>query len=91
VRVESAGLLVGGSSERLAMFGDLHTLPRTLAEGETIKLQALMSNVAANSVLAGRGEITYGYVVDSLGRTYKAQVPAAVRLQVADAARLAPE
>jgi hypothetical protein len=80
VRVVAAGLLADrGPQERLAMFGDLHTLPVTLAEGEEVKVNATFGSVVENSVAANRGLPRFGWVRDSTGREHKARVPESVR------------
>lgn len=80
VRIVGVGLIADDAPrERLAMFGDLHTLPVTLTEGEVVKVHATFDSVAKSSLAAMRGLPTLGWVRDSTGREHKVRVPEGVR------------
>lgn len=84
IKVVNAGFLASG--ERFVTFGDLRTLPKLLNEGEEVKVSATLSSLVEQTVLAGKGMPTEGYVEDALGRRFTTSVPQKIRDQIADEA-----
>lgn len=86
VKVINAGFLASG--ERFVTFGDLRTLPKLLNEGEDVKVATTLPSLVEQTVLAGKGAPTVGYIEDAGGRRFTTSVPRKVRdLIAAEAAK----
>lgn len=79
IEVESAGFLPEKAPrEQLLTFGDLHTFPKILKEGEKVSVQVKVESLFEQSIRAGKGRPTVAFYKDSLGRLHKTRVPGAV-------------
>lgn len=89
VRLESAGFIPEKTpKEKLVTFGDLHTFPLTLGEGEKVSVDIKPASVHGMSVEAGKGSPTVAYFQDSAGRLHKARVPKKVLARIEELAAL---
>jgi hypothetical protein len=83
IRLQSAGFLAEGAPhDALVTFGDLHTFPTTLGEGENVSVHVLPTSLFEHSIGAGRGRPTVAYFRDSLGKEHKTRVPPGVLAKV---------